>query len=105
MLWPTERLSDALEEVVGLAVVDPDFATELLDDPVAAVRDRRLALTAAEIQLLSEQRALDLPGLARNLLQGWREISGATPLVPAYALARIGRNAASPRLRLAARGA
>lgn len=80
-MWRSERLSDTLEGVVGLAIIDPDFQTELLENPVAAVRRHNVALTPAELELLAAQPlgARDLATLSLGLLREW----SAQPEAPA----------------------
>jgi len=74
-MWAQDRLSDTLEEIVGMAIVDPDFAGALLEDPITAVRARRLNLTNLELSALDAQRAVDLPSFARGLMQSWGALS------------------------------
>jgi len=78
-MWAEPHLSDTLEQLVGWAVVDSDFASELLRDPVTAATARVGALTPLETRLVREYGGDDLASLAGNWLRGWRELTGGPP--------------------------
>lgn len=45
---------NSINEMIGLALIDPDFCQELLDNPVAAAQTRGVDLTPKELDVLSK---------------------------------------------------
>lgn len=88
-----ERLSDALEEVIGLAILDPAFARSLVLEPLAAVRTQALALSPVELRALDSQRAADLPTYTRGLVNWWHSLEQASANAVAVLPRRMSPNA------------
>lgn len=63
---------EVLNQILGLAAVDRDFAQALLQDPPAAARAKGFQLTSEEEQVFRESEARDLPQFSRYLLQAFR---------------------------------
>lgn len=45
---------NSINEMIGLALIDPDFCQELLDNPVGAAQTRGVDLTPKELDVLSK---------------------------------------------------
>ena len=63
MSWAT------INQILGLAAVDKEFAQALLKDPVAAVQARGFQLTPEEQRVLSGISASNLPEFSQRLIQ------------------------------------
>jgi len=66
MSWKT------INQILGLAAVDKEFAQALLKEPVAAVQARGFQLTPEEQRVLSGISASDMHELSQRLIQELR---------------------------------
>ena len=58
-----------INQILGLAAIDKEFAQKLLQDPLAAVRMHGFQLTPEEQKALREVSANNLRELSQHLLQ------------------------------------
>lgn len=58
-----------INQILGLAAVDKEFAQALLREPLAAVQERGFQLTAEERQAFSTISASNLQEFSQHLLQ------------------------------------
>ena len=63
MSWKT------INEILGLAVTDDDFAQELLANPVDAVKKRGYRLTAEELEVFRLSASDTLPLFSQRVLR------------------------------------
>lgn len=63
MSWRT------IDEMLGLAIIDPAFCEELLHSPLVAAKDRGFELTPAEEQLVQTIRAQDLSEFSQRIVE------------------------------------
>ena len=61
-----------INQILGLAAIDKEFAQKLLQDPLAAVRTHGFQLTSEEQKVLGEISASNLRDLSQQLLQELR---------------------------------
>lgn len=62
MSWQT------IDDMLGLAIIDPVFREELLHSPVAAAKDRGFRLTPDEERLVETIRARDLSEFSQYIV-------------------------------------
>lgn len=60
---------EIINQVLGRAATDQEFAQELLADPIAAIRIRGFVLTDEEEEILSHTSARNLQQLSQILLK------------------------------------
>lgn len=60
---------EIINQVLGLATIDAQFAQELLKEPLAAARRRGFQLTPQEQKVFSETSASNLGEFSQHLLQ------------------------------------
>lgn len=58
-----------LNEILGLAVIDQNFAQVLLQNPLIAVRSKGFQLTSEEERVLQGIKSQDLTQFSRHLLR------------------------------------
>lgn len=63
MSWQT------INEILGLATVDPVFRQALLKDPLPAIHEQGFQLTEREAQALASVRANDIYELSQKLIE------------------------------------
>ena len=63
MSWQT------INEILGLATVDPVFRQALLKDPLPAIHDQGFQLTEREVQALTNVQAKDIYELSQKLIE------------------------------------
>ncbi len=60
---------EVVNQILGLAAVDKEFAQALLKEPVAAVQERGFQLTPEEQRVFSEISASNLREFSQHLFQ------------------------------------
>lgn len=60
---------NSINKLIGLALIDPDFCRELLDNPVAAAKTREIELTSQEQEVLNEIHVNDISEFSRIVLE------------------------------------
>lgn len=63
MSWQT------IDEMLGLAIIDPVFCEELLHAPLVAAKERGFELTSAEEHLVQTIRAHDLSEFSQRIVE------------------------------------
>lgn len=58
----------AINELMGLAIVDPDFCQELLADPHAAIRKKDFDLTTKELEVIGTIRADNIAEFSKIIM-------------------------------------
>lgn len=57
-----------INEILGLATIDPDFCQALLHNPLLAVEEQGFKLTEKEAQVLGSTHAKDIYELSQHLI-------------------------------------
>lgn len=65
MSWST------VNEVLGLAIVDPIFRSKLLSSPLSAVQEREFDLTSEELRIIQEINARDLAEFSQCIIDNF----------------------------------
>lgn len=96
-----DRLSDGLERLIGWAIADAEFLTELLSDAVTAARRRGGVFSPRELAVIAPGAARDVAELAELWLTRWSGFE----LPATGAQAAAGRRDLIPTIRYCAIGA
>ena len=67
MSWQT------VNEILGLASIDPAFCQELLQEPLQAIRSRGFNLSKEEKQIFSSIKAKDIQDFSQQLLERFKK--------------------------------
>jgi hypothetical protein len=60
---------DVINQILGLAAIDKEFARQLLEKPLPAIHSKGFQLTSEESKILQNYQARTLQDLSKYLLQ------------------------------------